>query len=241
MFKEFWDQGDLTKQRTYITTCMVDINPKYKYTSAKTPRNPNKAYYFSIKNKKIRVCKTFFKATLDISDRMIFTVQTKVNDIGLMLEDMRGRHSHHKTLNKDLVNDIRQHIQSIPKIESHYLRATTSRQYINGGKTIKDLYNDFVDQQKSYDKEFGNYIAYYKIFTTEFNLSFFQPKKDQCNLCMSYNNSIDEKKIEMEEKFNSHIEEKALSRIQKQGDRKNITKDDKVVIYDIGSTPMSER
>lgn len=148
LFKEFWDQGDLTKQRTYITTCMVDIIPKYKYTSAKTPRNPNKAYYFSIKNKKIRVCKTFFKATLDISDRMIFTVQTKVNDMGLMLEDMRGRHSHHKTLNKDLVNDIRQHIQSIPKIESHYLRATTSRQYINGGKTIKDLYNDFVDQQK---------------------------------------------------------------------------------------------
>ena len=37
----------------------------------------------------------------------------------------------------------------------------------------------------------------------------------------------------MEENFNSHIEEKTLSWIQKQEERKNITKDDKVVIYDL--------
>lgn len=55
----------------------------------------------------------------------------------------------------------------------------------------------------------------------------------QCDLCLSYNNSINEKKIELEEKFNKHIEEKSLSRIEKQKDRQNITKNDKVVIYDL--------
>ncbi|XP_026743215.1 uncharacterized protein LOC113504908 [Trichoplusia ni] len=233
LFKEFWDLGDLNKQRAYISTCMVDIVPKYKYTNAEKPRRPNKAYYFTVNNIKIRVCKTFFKSTLDITDRTIFTVQTRVSERGFMLEDMRGRHNKHRTLSSELTSDIRKHILSIPKMESHYVRASTSRQFIDGGKTIKDLYKDFVEDQKKDSKEFGNYIAYYTIFTKEFNLSFFQPKKDQCDLCLSYKNSVEEKKKELEEKFNTHLEEKALSRHEKQEDRRVINKNNKVVIYDL--------
>ncbi|CAH0674053.1 unnamed protein product [Spodoptera exigua] len=233
IFKEFWDLGDLTRQRVFISSCMVDITPKYRYTNATNPRRPNKAYNFTVNNKKIRVCKTFFKSTLDVTDRMIFTIQHKVSDGGFMLEDLRGKHHSHKTLPPELIDDIRKHIQSIPKIESHYVRATSTREYIDGGKTIKDLYSDFVKQQEENNKETGNYIAYYKIFTLEFNLSFFQPKKDQCDLCESFKNSTDEKKRELEDKYNKHIEEKSLSRIEKQEDRKKVTKDNIVAIYDL--------
>ncbi|CAG4992766.1 unnamed protein product [Colias eurytheme] len=164
---------------------------------------------------------------------MIFTIQHKVSDGGFMLEDFRGKHHSHKTLPSELLDDIRKHIKSIPKIESHYVRATSSKEYIDGGKTIKDLYSDFVKQQEENNKETGNYIAYYKIFTLEFNLSFFQPKKDQCDLCESFKNSTDEKKRELEDKYNKHIEEKSLSRIEKQEDRKKVTKDNIVAIYDL--------
>ncbi|CAH0403799.1 unnamed protein product [Chilo suppressalis] len=232
IFSDFWNLGNIITQRAYIRTCMSDVTPKYKYTNTENPRRPNKAFYFTINDERIRVCKTFFKNTLSVSERMVYTVQSKMNE-GFMMEDLRGRHNNHKKLNPQLIQDIKTHIDMIPKIESHYVRASTSKQYIGGDKAIKDLYNDFVTKQTETNRERGNYMAYYKIFTKEFNLGFFQPKKDQCDLCVSYNNSNTIEKQLLEVKYLKHLEEKTLSRSEKEADRQNITKDSKVVIYDL--------
>ncbi|KAH9643163.1 hypothetical protein HF086_010615 [Spodoptera exigua] len=80
LFTFYWNLSDLYQQRAFIKSSMVDIKPRYQYTNAENPRKPNKAYYFTIDNRPIRVCKTFFKATLNISDRMIFTTQQKTNN-----------------------------------------------------------------------------------------------------------------------------------------------------------------
>lgn len=138
LFRAFWDLGNLAAQRAYIRTCMEDVTPKYKYSNAENPRRPNKAFYFIINDKRIRVCKTFLKNTLSVSERMVYTVQSKMND-GFMFDDLRGKHNNHKKLNPQLLDDIRKHINAIPKIESHYVRASTSKQYIGSDKTIKDL------------------------------------------------------------------------------------------------------
>lgn len=145
----------------------------------------------------IRVCKTFYKATLDISDRMIFTVQNRINENDFSFNDFRGTHQHHKKFDSEIRAAIMEHINSIPKVQSHYLRASTTKEYIEGNKTIKDLYNDFkVDREKE-NKPAGTYITYYKIFNNEFNMSFFQPKKDQCDLCNSYSNCNENQKKDM--------------------------------------------
>lgn len=232
LFDDFWSLGNLVAQRAYIRTCMVDIAPKYKYTNSEHPRRPNKAFYFILNNISIRVCKIFFKNTLSISERMVYTVQSRMND-GFMMDDLRGKHNQHKKLNPALLEDIRNHINMIPKIESHYVRAKTSKQYIGGDKTIKDLYNDFATQQTEANRDKGNYMAYYKVFNKEFNLGFHRPKKDQCDLCVSYDNSNNEQKQDLEDKYLKHLEEKTLSRSEKLADRQNITKDRKVVIYDL--------
>ncbi|XP_069362181.1 uncharacterized protein [Maniola hyperantus] len=186
IFNNFWKLGDLSKQRLFINSCMIDIQPKYKYTNAENPRRPNKAFFLTVKGQKIRVCKTFYKNTLDITDRMIHTIRINTNENGFVLEERRGKHGNNKTLNPELVTDIKSHIESIPRVESHYLRAQTTKEYIPGGKTIKDLYRDFANSQAENGKDTGNYITYYKIFTTEYNLSFYSPKKDQCDLCASF-------------------------------------------------------
>lgn len=139
LFRNFWDLGDLMKQRAYIHSCMIDIEPKYKYTNAAQPRSNNKAYYFVVKDVNIRVCKTFFKSTLDITDSMIFTIQQKVKENGIMLDDFRGKHQNHRKTDSALRTAIKNHINSIPRVESHYLRASTSRQYIDGSKTINNI------------------------------------------------------------------------------------------------------
>lgn len=57
---------------------MMEINPKYKYSNADKPRLPNNAFYFTVNNTRIRVCKTFYINTLGISDRQIRTVKKKL-------------------------------------------------------------------------------------------------------------------------------------------------------------------
>lgn len=233
LFRKFWDLGDLAKQRAFISASMIDVQPKYKYTNSERPRNNNKTFHFTVDNTMIRVCKTFYKATLDISNRMILTTQNKIKDNDFSLNDFRGRHQNHKKIDPELRAAIIQHINSIPKIESHYVRASSTKEYIEGSKTIKDLYNDFKENQEKNNKDAGTYITYYKIFTSEFNLSFFQPKKDQCDLCNSYYNSNADQKKDIEEKYNTHLEEKNCSRLEKMNDRMKVNKNFRVAVYDL--------
>lgn len=233
LFGAFWELADLYKQRTFIGSCMMDIEPKYRYTNAQNPRCFNKAYHFTVNNKRIRVCKTFFKSTLDITDRMIQTTKTKYDANRMVQEDFRGRHENHKKISAELVSDIKEHINSIPRNESHYLRSMTSREYIDGSKTIADLYKDFEKQQAENAKDPGKYGAYYKIFTTEFNLGFFKPKKDQCDLCMTFQNASPGEKEQLQNKIEVHLREKQLSRLEKDADRQNISTSNKVVVYDL--------
>lgn len=194
-FNAFWNLADLYKQRAFIGSCMADVQPKYRYTNAENPRSYNKAYYLTIDSKRIRVCKLFFKNTLGITDRMIQTTKSKYDVNGIVLEDFRGKHENHKKIPAELVSDIREHIKSIPRIESHYLRNNSVREYyIDGSKTITDLYKDFKNHQAERGREAGKYCSYYKIFTTQFNIGFHQPKKDLCDLCMTFDNTSAEQK-----------------------------------------------
>ncbi|XP_028163669.1 uncharacterized protein LOC114355146 isoform X5 [Ostrinia furnacalis] len=91
LFQNYWEIGDLKRQREYIKQHISEIKPKYSYKIHNSNRGNKFAFYFSVANKKSRVCKTFFKATLDITDRPIRTVIQKTKDTG-NLEDRRGRH-----------------------------------------------------------------------------------------------------------------------------------------------------
>lgn len=146
IFKNFWKLQEVTRQRDFITSHMQAIQPIYRYPRPGSTRKPNNAFYFQVDNNSIRVCKVFFKNTLDITDRPIRTViDKKSGDGGFVMEDLRGKHKNHITFDVNIKEEIRKHIQSIPKIESHYLRQNTTRDYIEGGKTIADLHRDYQD------------------------------------------------------------------------------------------------
>ncbi|CAH1101118.1 unnamed protein product [Psylliodes chrysocephalus] len=127
-FEKFWNIGDLDLQRAYIHSCMTDITPRYKYTNAEQPRKPNKAFHFIVNEKLTRICKTFFMRTLDISDRFIRTVKNNRDAHSFTKPDGRGKHNHHKDIALKLVEDIKNHINWIPRMEAHYVRSDSSRE-----------------------------------------------------------------------------------------------------------------
>lgn len=186
----------------------------------------NNAFYLSNKESKVRVCKMFFRNTLGINDRPIRTVLAK-KDGGFIDTDKRGKHGHHRQLDPSIKNSIRIHIESIPRIESHYTRANTSREFIPGDKSLADLHRDYVEIQKEKNEPAANLMMYSRIFNNEYNISFFVPKKDLCNLCEAYKNDPDD--VELKAKFDEHEREKILSRLAKEND-KHLINNEKFIV-----------
>ncbi|KAJ8915389.1 hypothetical protein NQ315_008276 [Exocentrus adspersus] len=230
LFNEYYGLSSINRKRDFLSKNMDLINPKYRYQRNESHRRLNYAFSFpSSDGKKTRVCKTFFKSTLDINDRTILTVRNKTNSCGIVSEDMRGKHANHKRISNEIKDGVRNHIKSIPRIESHYLRAQTTKEFIDGGKTIADLHRDYQHNCESEGKPSANYHMYSDIFNKEFNISFFVPKKDQCSLCYQYNTSNDDGKKDLQHDYEEHLKEKVLSREEK-GKDKSLVSDNLVVV-----------
>lgn len=174
IFKNYWLLGDFQQQRDFIHNSMENINPLYRYpkSTGSNKRNLNQAFYFSVNNINIRICKTFFKNTLSINDRTIRTVLSKLKD-GFVEKDKRGKHLNHKKLDLSIKDGVRAHINSIPRIESHYLRSQTTREFIDGGKSLADIHRDYVNVCKQNNLPFAKIDMCSRIFNREFNISFF--------------------------------------------------------------------
>lgn len=235
IFREYWGLQDIEKKREFISSNMKSVNPRYKYSNRQEPRKPNNAFYFIIEGKNIRVCKFYFMATLAISHTAITTVlkkQLQCESGKVVDSDKRGLHKNHRKVSEDVKNTIRNHIRTIPRVESHYCRSHSSKEYIEGSKTIADLHRDYEESCKQQHVPAANYLMYTKIFNEEFNLAFHLPKKDQCELCLQYRASSNQEKLTIEEKFNKHVKEKELSRKEKEND-KNSDGNTKVIVYDL--------
>lgn len=237
IFSEYYNLGNITMQRQYIINSTTLITPKYKYTNAANPRQNNNAFYFSVQNNKIRVCKTFFKSTLALNDRVIRTAFQKrmpsMNNI--VAVDGRGKHENHAKIPDIIKSEIREHIQSIPAMDSHYCRSNTNKLYIDGSKTMTDLHKDYVKLCQIEYKPYGNYVLYSHIFNNEFNIAFYSPKKDRCDTCEAFMNATGEEKQRLQVEYDTHLVEKELSRAEKEQDK---MKGSRVVVavYDLQAT-----
>lgn len=238
LFAEYWNLGDLAKQREYIGNCTTEIKPRYRYVregGQRAPRNHNSAFYFNIRDQRVRVCKLFFRNTLDINDRPIRTVLAKKNQVAgaVMAEDKRGKHGNQPKMDETMKRRIVDHINKIPKIESHYMRAKTTKHFIEGGRTITDIYNDYVTDCKRENVSFCNFNYFYNIFTNDFNLSFFVPKKDQCGMCVAYENATEEEKATLKAEHDEHLIEKTMARKEKESDKEKLKETTLLAVYDL--------
>lgn len=126
LFKEFWELGNLVDQWSYVARCMVPLQGRYRLSHEGRCRALNNAFYFEVDGFKIRVCKKFFMATLDIGSKLIENVQKRII-AGFIPEDQRGKHD--KKPRPKLKND-------------QYEKTITASS--NGSKNFCDVYQDYV-------------------------------------------------------------------------------------------------
>ncbi|KAK7600988.1 hypothetical protein V9T40_008429 [Parthenolecanium corni] len=233
IFKSFWALGDVCKQRCFIAANLQNIQPT-RVSSLPRQRKLNQAYHFEVEGSPIRVCKAFFCDTLDITNRVIQTVLAKKSiSPSCLRTDFRGKHKNQTRIPDEVKQGVRDHIDSIPRIESHYLRAQTAREFIDGGRSISDIHRDYLEDCRKADQPSANFQMYSKIFNEEYNLGFFVPKKDQCELCVAFENAEGDEKEKLVEKYETHQNEKTLSRSEKDQDKAKINENFLVAVYDL--------
>ncbi|RVE41016.1 hypothetical protein evm_014334 [Chilo suppressalis] len=70
---------------------------------------------------------------------------------------------------------------------------------------------------------------YERVFNSNYNYSFFKPKKDQCPLCSQYQQADSIEKASLEENHRKHLSTKKRVREIKKEEKETLNKDDTVV------------
>ncbi|KAK6169369.1 hypothetical protein SNE40_020437 [Patella caerulea] len=130
----------------------------------------------------VRVCHVMFVNTVNVSDRMINTVILKTNAGGTVEGEKRGgRSANQATRDTRIRNLVKNHINRFPRMESHYVRANSSCEYLSDELTVSKMFEMYTAEHTTDDKV--NLSFYYKVFKS-LNLKFTRPKKKICVVCV---------------------------------------------------------
>ena len=191
ILKEFNELAEHEKQNIYLRGCISvkEENTIRRKQSQAVPKTFCSSYSYTIKEtgSPIPVCKNAFCALHGIKESRL---KKKVLDFEEPLQDLRGKHGHHKKLNDEIRQTIRQHISSFPARESHYSRADNRKRiYLTSDLNISEIFRLFLEQHPDM-KTIAKEWIYRDIFNYEFNISFGFPRTDVCDTCEKFNADI---------------------------------------------------
>lgn len=190
-------------------------------------------YFFHVNGEKLEVCTKFYLGTLAISQKPVYTAHnTKNSKTNTAAPDNRGKLPSSKRLPKANPDFAREHIKSFPKVESHYCRATTSREYLESNLSVGKMYHLYKEKCVENNIQAVKESMYYKIFVTEFNLGFHIPKSDRCDLCEEHKVALNTTTLSNELKVN-YERHQAMKLAMREERRKDKEEGVPVLLFDL--------
>lgn len=127
-----------------------------------------------------------FLNTLNIGEWSVHNwVENTVANNTVPVSDRSSNRGQANNFKKEL---LREFFQSLPKLESHYCRKSSSKLYLEPyWQSKSSLFNEYLkytnDQNKSHLS--ASRYTFWEVFES-LNLSLFHPKKDQCDTCCGH-------------------------------------------------------
>ena len=204
IFEGFWKLANINSQRQFLIGCVK----KQKKSNSDEIEN---AYFLQ---KDIQVCKQFLVDTLSISKQMIKTALSKcIGDTEIVSLDLRGKHGMQKSLEYSQTEEcVKRHINSIPRVASHYCRQTSTVEYLPSELNVRKCFDLFMEKHP----ERRISLSTYRNIFSNLNLGFHQPKKDRCDFCECFNNLNNEERNNRENEMRQHINNKEIVRLSKE-------------------------
>lgn len=218
IFHAFWKQmTSWSARKSYIATLVDVVVSKKKKEGSR--RSDTFYYYLKRNNQKELVCKKMFLSTFGLKEWSVrswcLTAEKKTGmhkkEISKDLRESRKRVSRSMQESK---NVLKEYLDAIPKLPSHYCRASTSKMYLEPiFQSKSDVYREYEKFAKEKDVAIMGRTVFNELFTKQ-NLGIFRPKKDHCDLCMAHEHGHGN-----EEDYQGHQRRKMEAREQKQKDK----------------------
>lgn len=120
--------------------------------------------------------KAEYVKVLDISQKRVANYHKRA--VQNVFIDRRGVHTQ-RSIPEETKAYKREHINSFPRMPSHYCRSNTKKEYIEPKLTLSRMYNLYVEKCQEESVVPAKSHLYRKIFNTEFNLDFHALKERQ--------------------------------------------------------------
>ena len=230
IFKKVWQDSTTWESRqTYIST-LIDRRTVSRRRSAggMSRRNYSLCYYLKKDGVRKPVCKKMFLSTTGIGERsaLNWIKGPDCNNEQEFDENDRKRHSEYYTRAEEQKVFLReQFLAVLPKLPSHYCRKSTNKLYLEQSiKSMNDLHRIYVEKCNAENqKPLG-----IKLLRDEFNqmnLALFQPKKDQCDICVARNTGN-----LSDEEWEFHLGKKEAARKEKALDKERASENDRLLV-----------
>lgn len=229
IFTDYYKLDDVHLQREFILQYVRQISKKSTTTTKiESRRQKTNIFYLPMKGSTVKICQKLFLNTLGITEKIMRTALEKLQDTGVILKDRRGGRCK-AAVEIDQANRklIENHINRFPRVESHYCRSNTSREYLHSDLTIKKMYAMFTEELGSSASK--PCLTTYRSVFNSMNLSFLRPKKDMCGLCKTYFDGSPETKLRLKATYEEHTKTKNAIREIKKSCKTAAENDPKVV------------
>lgn len=210
-------EKDTSQDRTrqFIANHVDEMEPTRRRVLDVTRKNRTLNYFLKKETDRIRVCPKYFLALFDVTENF-FRVYLESKIMLLLCLLIKGVKPLPRTKSAILEN-TRQHILSIPTVESHYCRKSSKKLYLSPELNLEKLYHLYLrkcgDENK--ETEAANLVVahkqpiiqpvskslYKQYFYSYGNLTFHTPQKDQFSTCNRYNGLSEEYKAAEQEEY----------------------------------------
>lgn len=226
LFNLFWNMS-WEQKKIYVLGLVLYLPKKRSYVQGASRRSGTFIYHLRLDSKKLQVCKKMFLSTFDLKEKMVHnwilnnqnhgfakSVETKNHE----KTAKRNRTSFHLKC-KAQSDFVKTFFNRMPKMESHYCRKDTNKLYFQHPfKTKTEIYEIYKTTCENENQSAVSSCSFNKIFDAE-NLSIYQPRKDQCDLCCQYR-----VKQLSEDEYQIHIKKKIEAQEEKKRDKEDAIK-----------------
>lgn len=97
-------------------------------------------YFFQSNKERHEVCRTFFINTLDLKRDFVYNTLRRQSCTGGLIQNLQGKHGNQRKTDDNLLQGVRDHINSFQAIDSHYCRSKTEWKYIDPSLSVSAMY-----------------------------------------------------------------------------------------------------
>lgn len=242
IFTKFWGEMNWEQRRVFVINHVKKTPTKRVYTTNEvSKRKATFQYYLTVKGEQLQVCKKTFLHTTGLREYSVHAwVNSQSQESGItpcdkFKKEIKRKDRVPRSEFVERSNFAQQFLTDLPKLPSHYARATTTKQYLEPiVRSLNQLYELYCQKSNEEKKKPLSYCKFSHLFH-ELNLSIHPVKKDRCDICVQH--EIGQMSDEL---WSIHDNEKKRARKEKSEDKERALQNEcRVLCMDLEAVKVS--